>query len=76
MSEENTENITKSENLFAPIFVNNHISPEIDFNGHCLINNISIPKKVINIYNFYTLNRWLRNLNTDFILNNQICKAK
>ena len=76
MSEENTENITKSENLFTPIFVNNHISPDIDFNGHCLINNISIPKKVINIYNFYTLNRWLRNLNIDFILNNQICKAK
>ena len=76
MSEENTENITKSENIFAPTFVNNHVSPDIDFNGHCLINNISIPKKVINIYNFYTLNRWLRNLNTDFILHNQICKAK
>ena len=76
MSEENTENITKSENIFAPTFVNNHVSPDIDFNGHCLINNISVPKKVINIYNFYTLNRWLRNLNTDFILHNQICKAK
>ena len=76
MSEENTENITKSENIFAPTFVNNHVSPDIDFNGHCLINNISIPKKVINIYNFYTLNWWLRNLNTDFILHNQICKAK
>ena len=76
MSEENTENITKSENIFAPTFVNNHVSPDIDFNGHCLINNISIPKKVINIYNFYTLNQWLRNLNTDFILHNQICKAK
>ena len=76
MSEENTENITKSENIFAPTFVNYHVSPDIDFNGHCLINNISIPKKVINIYNFYTLNQWLRNLNTDFILHNQICKAK
>ena len=45
--------------------------PEIHFNGHCLINNnISIPKKVINLYISYVLNTWLKNLNTDFTLNN------
>ena len=33
-------------------------------------NNISIPKKEINLYIFYTINPWLRNLNTDFILGN------
>ena len=34
-----------------------------------MINNISVPKKVINLYISYTLTPWLRNLNTDFILN-------
>ena len=44
---------------------------QTNFNGHCLIkNNISIPKKVINLYISYTLNPQLRNLNTDFTLGN------
>ena len=29
--------------------------PDINFNGNCLINNISIPKRVINLYIFYIL---------------------
>ena len=34
----------------------NHLLPDITFNGQCLINNnISIPKKVINLYISYTL---------------------
>ena len=68
MSEENIENITKSSSKFAPAFVNYHVLPGIHFNGHCLINNNYIPKKVINIYISYTLNPQLRNLNTDFTL--------
>ena len=41
------------------------------FDGHCLIkNDISVPKKVINLYISYTLTPWLRNLNTDFTLDN------
>ena len=49
MSEESIENIAKSDDNFAPTFIN-HLFPDINFNGHCLINNnISIPKKVINI---------------------------
>ena len=70
MSEENIENISKSDRNFAPTFLDHHLLPDINFNGHCLINNIHILKKVINIYIFYTLNPWLRNLNTDFTLNN------
>ena len=54
MSEENNENITKSEYNFAPTFVNDYILPDINFNGHCLINNIYIPSKVMNIYIFLT----------------------
>ena len=46
MSEENIENITKSDSNFAPTFAD-HLLPDINFNGHCLINNISIPKKII-----------------------------
>ena len=62
MSEEYIENITKSDSNFAPTFVDNHLLQDIIFNGHCLIhNNISIPKKVINLHISYILNPWLRN---------------
>ena len=50
MSEENIENITKSDSNFAPTFVDHHLLPDINFNGNCLINIISIPKKGINLY--------------------------
>ena len=45
LSEENIENITKSNCNFPPTFVNHHILPDINFNGHCLINNIYISLK-------------------------------
>ena len=62
MSEEDMENITKSDNNFAPTFVNHHLLLDINFNGHCLIkSNISIPKKVTNLYISYKLNPQLRN---------------
>ena len=52
MSKENIENITKSDRNFAPTFVDHHLLPDINFNGHRLIKyNTSNPKKVI----FYTL---------------------
>ena len=55
MSEENIENKTKSDSNFAPTFVDHHLLPDINFNGHCLIKiNILISKKVINIYIFLT----------------------
>ena len=37
MSEESIENITKSDNNFAPAFVDHHVLPDINFNGHCLM---------------------------------------
>ena len=65
------ENITELDSNFPPTFVNHHLLPPINFNGHCLIdNNITIPKKVINLYISYILNPWLRNLKTYFTLNN------
>ena len=71
MSEENIENITKPDSNFAPTFVNHHLWPDLSFNGHCLTNNnISISKRVINLYIYYVLTPWLRNSNTDFTLNN------
>ena len=45
MWEENIENIVTSDSHFAPTFVDHHVLPDINFNGHCLINNIYIPKK-------------------------------
>ena len=64
------ENITKSDSNFAPTFADHHLLPDINFNGHCLINNIYIPKKVINVYTYisYTPYQQLRNLNTGFTL--------
>ena len=58
MSKESIENITKSDSNFAPTFiifkilhVHHHLLPDMNFNGHSLIrNNISIRKKVINLY--------------------------
>ena len=71
ISEENIENITKSDSNFAPIFVDHHVLPDINFNGRCLKKNkTSFSKKVINLYISYILNQWFRNLNTDFTLNN------
>ena len=69
MLEESIENITKPDSNFASNFVDHHLLPGMNFNGHCLIKiNIFIPKKVINLYIFYTLGPQLRNVNTDFIL--------
>ena len=69
ISQENIENLTKSDSNFAPAFVDHHILPHINFNGHCLIkNNISIPKTVLNLYISYKLNLQLRNWNTEFTL--------
>ena len=71
MSEENIDNITKSNINFAPTFVDQHVLTDINFTGHYLIkNNISIPKKVMNLYIPNTLGPQLRNLNTDFTLGN------
>ena len=40
----------KKDSNFAPTFVDHHVLPDINFNGHFLIkSNISIPKKVINL---------------------------
>ena len=71
MLEGSIENIAKSDSNFAPTFVDHHLLTHMNFNGHCLRkNNISILKKVINLYISYTLNPQLRNLNTDFTLGN------
>ena len=66
MSEENVRNITKSDGIFSPIFIDHYVLPGIDFNGCCLINNVDIPKKIINICISSSLNLYLRNFNTDF----------
>ena len=76
MSEENIENITIWESNFAPTFVDHHLLLDINFNGHCLIkNNISIPKKVTNLYISYTLGLHLRHLNTYFTLGNCLFRS-
>ena len=59
MSEENIENITKSDSNFAATFVDHHLLPDMTLMVNVLIkNNISIPKKVINLYFSYELTPW------------------
>ena len=71
MSEENIENITKSDSNIARTFVDHHVLPDINFNGNCLIsNNISVSKEVINLYISQITNPLLKNLNADFRLMN------
>ena len=48
MLEKDIDNITKSECSFSSTFVDHNILPDINLNGHCLINNIHIPKKGCN----------------------------
>ena len=67
MAEQSIENITKSDTNFSLTVIDHNLLPDMNFNRHCLIiNNISIPNKVINLYISYELSRWLRNLNTFF----------
>ena len=40
MSEESLENIAKLDSNFAPIFVDHHLLPNINFNRHCLIKKV------------------------------------
>ena len=42
MSEDNIENINKSDSNFAPTFFDHHVLPDKNFNGYYLINNIYI----------------------------------
>ena len=70
---EKIENIIKSDRNFAPTFIDHHLLAEKAFNGHCLIKiSISVPGKAINLYISYTLTPWLKNLNTEFTLNNYL----
>ena len=69
MLEENIENITKSDSNFEPTFVEHHLLSDLNFNWHCLINIVSIRKKV-NLCISYKLNPQFRNLNIDFTLGN------
>ena len=63
--------MSKSDRNFEPTFADHHLLPDMSFNGLCLgKSNISILKKVINLYIFYTLGPQLRNLNTDFTSGN------
>ena len=76
MPEESIEKITKSGSNSAPNFFDHHSLPDINFNGHCLIkHNISISKKVLNLYISYTLGIQLKISNTDFTLSNFLFRS-
>ena len=43
MLEENIKNVTKLDKNFEPIFVDHYLSPDISFNGLCLIKKYFYP---------------------------------
>ena len=45
MSEESIENINKSNNSFAPTFVDHYLLPDMNFNAHCLMKIIFLSLK-------------------------------
>ena len=54
-------------------FVDYHLLSDMNFNGHCLIkNNISIPKKVINLYISYSLGHQLKKFSEGFASGNYV----
>ena len=46
MSEENLENITKSNNDVAPTFADYHLLPDMSFSGHSLIKKTFVSMKI------------------------------
>ena len=68
MAEESIKHITISGRFFASTFLNHYISPDVNINGHCLKNKISIQRKLINLYISLILSPWLRDLSTNFTL--------
>ena len=45
LMKENIENITKSDSNFGPTFLDHHLFPDTNFNGHCLIKQYFYPEK-------------------------------
>ena len=43
LMKENIENITKSDSNFGPTFLDHHLFPNTNFNGHCLIKQYFYP---------------------------------
>ena len=69
--EENIKNITISDSNFAPNFINYYSSQDIKLNGHCLINNNNDTSLgAVNLYICYTLDRWSKDLGTNFTFGN------
>ena len=57
-----------SDSSFAPTLINYYPLPDAKFNKHCLINNNNTSLGATNIYISDILDRWSRDLNTDFTL--------
>ena len=71
LSQESIENKTTSDCNFAPTLINYYPLSDIKFNGHCLITNNNDPSlHAVISYICYTLDRWSRDLDTDFKLGN------
>ena len=55
-SEESIENITTSDRNFGRYLINYYPLANVEFNGHCLVNNNTAASiKIINLYISYTL---------------------
>ena len=67
---------TTSDSSFALKSIDSYPLPDIEFNGHFFINNNNGTfLGAVNLYNCYTLDRWSRDLDTDFTLRNCLFRS-
>ena len=65
--EESIKNPPGCENNFPPILINSYPLPDVIFGGNWLINgNISVFRKIINLYISYKLDTWSRDFKHKF----------
>ena len=70
-SEESIKNPPGLDNTVDQSLINSYLLPDVKLGGNCLMNsNISVLRKVVNLYISYKLDTWSRGLNTDFTLGN------
>lgn len=69
MSEKSIESPPARSNTFGPIFIDYCPLPEVKFGGNCLGHgSIYANKYLVNLFVFYRLDTWFRDLDIDFTL--------
>ena len=76
-SEEEIKNAHISDVIFSPKLIDNFRFRKVKFEGICLKRDSEsfLHKKIVNLYIYYELNTWSKDLNTDSALGNCLFRA-